>query len=101
MKLSDDHIALLRNTIGLEPIDNSNPSIPQLERHFGDHTFYVNKEGLYVWERREDGQAGEEMIVAYRIASWADAANSSLTPRDPVEIDLVIDVSAASPDRNR
>lgn len=94
MRLSDEHIHVLRQSMGLEPIAEDNPSMPHLQQHFGDHTFYIDENGLHIWQRKEQGEAGQDVLHAFRVAFWADEERTSLAPHEPVDIDVAVDVAA-------
>jgi len=72
MKLNQDQIGVIQEKTGLAPVPSQAVADSGLADHFGDHTFYVDKEGMYVFEEARlpanDG-AGREAVVAVKIAT--------------------------------
>lgn len=94
MKLTIEQIEGIRDQAGIDPIPQTEAVIDVLQHHFGDHTFYVDEEGLRVWESIDDEQAATEKLQAYRVASWADEEKNALVPHDPIPMDSVVELAS-------
>src|SRR5262245_29580765 len=60
--------------LSAEAIPAGHPMMPQLERLFGDHTYFLDSRGLSIVEPVEEGQADGKLGVVVNLASWADAS---------------------------
>lgn len=98
MKLST---ARIRQTLGqLEqqdafrdtvPVPEDNPALPKLNDLFGDHTFFLDSEGLHIVEPAEPiaaADAPKGQVV--KLASWADEGHTSLKAQRPEPTEIVV-----------
>jgi hypothetical protein len=72
LKLDMTQIEHIRVQTGIQPIPELEPSQSRLEEHFGEHTFYVDPLGLYIWEIFDESETAQKEVMALQIASWAD-----------------------------
>jgi hypothetical protein len=83
MKLNATQLKQTLNQYDAQVLPDDHPAVTQLNNLFGDHTFFLDGDGLKVLEPAEapeiDGQAGE--VVS--LADWSDATLSSLRPHEP------------------
>jgi hypothetical protein len=90
MKLNATQVKRTLSQFDAEVLPDSHPAIPQLNTLFGDHTFFLDSDGLNVLEPAEtteiEGHAGE--VVS--LASWSDATLTSLRPHEPEPTGVVI-----------
>ena len=98
MKLSAQQIEQLRDQMSLDPIPDDDGSAEELRNVFGDHTFYVDSDGLYIWEPIESGQMGVQAANAVKVAIWTDDKRAGLVTHDPQPTDIVINFAANDPD---
>jgi hypothetical protein len=67
--------------------------IPQLQRLFGDHTYFLDGKGLNIVEPVNEEQDGGQRAVVVNLADWVDGADkNSLEPHSPEVTELVIDL---------
>ncbi len=90
MKLTSTQIERTLNQFHAEPIPDSHPVIPQLQRLYGDHTYFIDNSGLNIVEPTESDQQGTELGLVVNLANWNDASPRSLEPHDPEPTDVVI-----------
>ncbi|MDP2333928.1 MAG: hypothetical protein Q8M19_24900 [Reyranella sp.] len=94
MKMNSAQIERTLHQLQAEAIPVEHPVMPQLERLFGEHTYFLDGNGLNIVEpveaekEKSNGQQG----VVVNIASWTDASTASLEPHPPESTDLVIDL---------
>ena len=91
MKMNSAQIKQTLHQIDAQAIPAGDPAMPQLERLFGGHTFFLDSEGLNIVEpvvEQNDGRRG----VVVNLASWTDADKVSLQPHEPESTDLVVDL---------
>ena len=90
MKLNATQVERTLSQFDAEVLPDSHPAVPRLNNLFGDHTFFLDGDGLNVLEPAEtpeaEGQAGE--VVS--LASWSDASLTSLRPHEPEPTGVVI-----------
>ena len=92
MKMNSAQIELTRHQLNAETIPEEHPAMPQLERLFGGHTFFLDSEGLSIVEPVEAEQNDRQRGVVVNLASWADETKASLEPHEPESTDLVVDL---------
>ena len=113
MKLTSQQVASVKQELGADPVEETNPAMESLRKAFGDHTFYLANDGLFVLEpadevlREEPGSKtaseGEETPARpmgqparlIRIAAWTDENKKALQPAPPQVSDTVVDLAAA------
>jgi len=89
-KLTTQQIEEVQSQTGVTPIPEDNPAVEQLKGHFGDHTFYADRNGLHVWEQGEEESEDSETLTALRIAAWADEEKTALVPHEPVPSNAIV-----------
>lgn len=94
MKLSANQIAHAADEIGAQPVPEDHPVVMQLTRIYGEHTFFVDGEGLEIVEvTRPDGSDNAACVV--KLASWTDDDRTRLAPHEPQATDLVVTLAPA------
>jgi hypothetical protein len=88
MKLNAVQIEQALTQFEAEPIPADHPAVTKLESLFGEHTFFLDGNGLNILEpaqtRRVDGgRLDRSSCVVMNIASWVDEKGSSLEPHEP------------------
>ena len=92
MKMNSAQIEQTLNQFDAQPIPAGHPAMPQLERLFGGHTFFLDSEGLNIVEPVEAEQNDRRRGVVVNLASWADEKAQSLQPHKPESTDMVVDL---------
>lgn len=93
MKLTDDQAAAVKETLGADPIPEDNPAMEELQKVFGEHSFYVGEDGLLVFEEVEEQTDSGRLVL---IAAWADEQKQGLQAVQPHPTDIVVDFAAPS-----
>ena len=93
MKMNPAQIEQTLSQFEAQAIPAGHPAMPQLARLFGDHTFFLNREGLNIVEPIEPEQNDGRGIVV-NLASWADETKASLEPHEPEPTEVVVDLKA-------
>ncbi len=91
MKLSEPQIKQVVGQTGATVIAQDHPAISELESNFGEHTFFLDDEGLHVWERPSGAEQESKKLVRMRVAAWGDEAKSSLVPHEPLPTQVLQD----------
>ena len=95
MKMNTAQIEQALHQFQAEAIPMEHPMMPQLERLFGEHTYFLDGNGLNIIEPVEAENGGQRGVVV-NLASWADAKAESFQPHRPESTDLVVDLGTDS-----
>jgi hypothetical protein len=90
MKLSSTQVKQTMTQLDAQVLPEDHPAVAQLNSVFGEHTFFVDRNGLKVLEPAEapdmQGQTGE--VVS--LAEWSDPELTSLRPHEPEPTGVLI-----------
>jgi hypothetical protein len=98
MKLNSARIDQAARQLQAQALADDHPLTQRLNGLFGDHTFFLDRNGLNIVEpgapnlampAEGDGESAEAVQVV-ELASWADEARNSLVPHDPEFTDIVV-----------
>jgi hypothetical protein len=90
MKLSSAEVALTLTQFEAQVIPDDHPLVPKLNELFGDHTFFLNGDGLNVVELNESARAGGPTGTVVNLANWGDTRLTSLSPHEPEPTEVVV-----------
>ena len=93
MKLSSASVDQARNQISVQPIPDDHPVAPQLAQLFGNHTFFLDEEGLLIIEPVDSTRGTSRMGKVVKLANWADANHSALDPHQPETTDVLVELA--------
>jgi hypothetical protein len=85
--------ALVERTLSqfeAETIPDNHPVIPQLRGLFGDHTFFLDGNGLNIVEPADTSQQRVQAGKVVNLASWNDEDPPKLAPHEPEATEVVI-----------
>ena len=95
MKLTSAQIERTLNQYEAKALPESHPLVPQLSELFGDHTFFLDGNGLNVVEPTAvPVQDGTEAVRVINLASWADNSRKSLAPHEPEPTDAIVELGS-------
>jgi hypothetical protein len=89
MRLSSSQVERALNQFDAQAIPDDHPVMAQLSELFGEHTFFLNTEGLNVVEPAEPSQDGETCKVV-NLADWTDKSLTQLAPHPPQITGVVV-----------
>ena len=89
MKLSPERVNQALGQFDAQVVPEDHPSVPQLNDMFGDHTYFVDGNGLNIVEPTSSA-GGQEAGQVVNVASWSDESQSRLTPHEPEPTDVVV-----------
>ena len=89
MKLTDSQAATAREVLGADPIPADHPVAAQLSETFGDHSFYLDNNGLLVFEPVSDEP---DKSCLFLIAAWTDEDRKQLGGIQPQATNIVLDL---------
>ena len=90
MKLSSAQVARTLSQFEAHAIPDDDPLVPRLNELFGDHTFFLDSNGLNVVEPRDVRDAGSQEGTVVNLANWSDSKLTSLAPHEPEPTDIVV-----------
>jgi hypothetical protein len=94
MKLNAARVQKTLDQYDARAIPEDHPAMPELNGVFGEHTFFLDGNGLAVVEPAEPKSGGAETGKVVRLASWKDANRTSLAPHPPEATDIVVELEA-------
>ena len=92
MKLNAAQIERTLHQLDAEAIPPEHPVVPKLERLFGDHTYFLDDNGLNIVEPLESEKSDGRLGVVVNIANWTAANPASLQPHEPESTERVVDL---------
>lgn len=93
MKLTSAQIERTLSQFEAKALPESHPLVPKLNELFGEHTFFLDSNGLNVVEPTSDAsQAGARAARVVNLANWGDANLTSLAPHEPELTDAIIEL---------
>ena len=93
MKLSPVQARRLEQQIDAQIIPEDHTLLPQLEQAFGQHTFFLDSEGLNIVEPSPDDQRMGNIV---KLASWIDDKHTTLEPSEPEAMPVEIRLGPGS-----
>jgi hypothetical protein len=95
MKLSPQAVEQTLNQFEAQALPDNHPAVPQLNQLFGEHTYFLDGNGLHIVESGKGTDSGSHRGVVVKLASWSDSSRTSLAPHPPESTDLVVVLEAA------
>ena len=88
MKLNTAQVARTVSQLQVEPLPDDHPLVPQLNRIFGDHTYFLDGSGLNILEPAAAAlevppSSIGEVGVLVNVANWTDSNPPKLEVHEP------------------
>jgi hypothetical protein len=90
MKLTSAQVERTLTQFEGEVIPDNHPVVPQLNKLFGEHTFFLDNHGLNIVEPAEAGGARAQSAKVVNLANWSDANPDRLEAHEPEPTDVVV-----------
>ena len=90
MKLNTALVERTLNQFDAQAIPENHPVVQQLNSLFGDHTFFLDANGLNIVEPREQTDSGSQSGQVVKLAGWSDDNRTSLAAHQPELTEVVI-----------
>jgi hypothetical protein len=92
MRLSPQRVERTLHQFEAQAIPENHPTVPELNRLFGDHTFFLDDQGLHIVEPTASDEPGSPAGQVVKLASWNDASRTSLAAHAPEPTDVVVEL---------
>jgi hypothetical protein len=97
MKLTAEQIDGVTSQFEAQAVPQDNRMIAELNNIFGEHTFFLDNNGLHIVEKlAEPEEAGAPMVRVVKLASWTDPDHRTLAAHPPEPTNLVINLDKAA-----
>jgi hypothetical protein len=93
MKLSAKQLERAALQLGARAVPDDHPVVSQLTQLYGDHTFFLDVDGLEIVETDQSAVPSVPAKVV-KLANWADAKCTKLTPHEPQATDVAVDLDS-------
>jgi hypothetical protein len=97
MKLTSEQIDGVTSQFEAQHVPQDTRMIAELNRLFGEHTFFLDNNGLHIVEElAEPEEAGAPIVRVMKLAGWADPDHKTLAAHPPEPTDVVINLDKAA-----
>jgi hypothetical protein len=96
MKLTPVRIDRALSQIEAQVVPENHTVMPQFNRLFGDHTFFIDGSGLNIVELEDADDDGAEIGRVVKLASWIDESHTSLAQHERELTDMVVVLGRAA-----
>jgi hypothetical protein len=83
VKLSTALVERALDRFDAQALPESHPAMATLSKVFGEHTFFIDGNGLNIVQPAIRYDSGSEMGQVVKLATWEDATRTSLKPHEP------------------
>jgi hypothetical protein len=90
MRLNSAQVKQALTQMEAHVLPDDHPAVTELTNVFGDHTFFLDENGLKVLEPTEPPETGAQSGEVLSLADWTDATLTSLTPHAPEPTGTVV-----------
>lgn len=80
MKLTSAQVKHTANQLDAQAVPDDGELVPELQKLFGDHTFFLSSTGLHIVDPTESEDTVGRVV---RLARWTDSHRKTLAPHDP------------------
>src|SRR5262245_18300807 len=95
MKLTSEQVERTLAQFEAQAVPSNHPAVPQLSEMFGDHTFFLDSNGLNIVEPMEGGpETAAQPAQVVNLANWADETLTRLAPHEPEPTDAIVDLGS-------
>jgi hypothetical protein len=96
MKLTAAQVEQTAAQFEAEAVPEASPLVPELSRVFGEHTFFLGRDGLHIVDPIEHDEADLPAGRIVKIASWTDSDRTALAAHDPEFTDVIVALDHAA-----
>lgn len=96
MRLTPAQIKQTTSQFEAQPVPDESQLTPELNRVFGDHTFFIANSGLHIVDALEPTEDGTRAGRMVKLATWTDSHHTTLAPHNPEFTDVVVELDKAA-----
>ena len=97
MRLTSEQIDGVTSQFEAQPVPQDDRLLAELNRIFGEHTFFLDNSGLHIVEKlAESEEPVARTVRVVKIASWTDPDHRTLAAHRPEPTDVVINLDKAA-----
>jgi hypothetical protein len=97
MKLTSEQIDGVTSQFEAQHVPQGSRMIAELNKVFGEHTFFLDNNGLHIVEElAEPEEVGAPIVRVVKLASWTDPDHRTLAAHPPEPTDVVINLDKAA-----
>ena len=96
MKLNAVQLRKVEEQFGVEAIPEEEPVTSDLKEAFGDHTFFLDADGLNIVELKVFPESSIGNVV--KVASWSSDEQTKLLRHEPEVLSITVDLEPGEPD---
>ncbi|MFL5003264.1 MAG: hypothetical protein ACJ8DY_23030 [Xanthobacteraceae bacterium] len=94
MKLTATQVERTLSQFEAQAIPDDHPAVSQLNELFGEHTFFLDSNGLNIVEPAEPAEAGVQAGRVVNLANWSDENLTKLAPHEPEPTDAIVELGS-------
>ena len=94
MKLTSSLVERTLSQFEGQAIPDDHPMVSKLSELFGDHTFFLDSNGLNIVELADFPRTGPQTARVVNIADWSDEERTSLSLHEPEPTDAIIELGS-------
>ena len=95
MKLNAVQLRKVEEQFGVEAIPEEDPVTLDLKEAFGDHTFFLDVDGLNIIEPNVIPESSIGNVV--KVASWSSDEQTELLRHEPELLPITVDLESGEP----
>ncbi len=95
MLLKSAQLRRVEAQLGIEAVPDEHPVTPKLKEAFGDHSFFLDAEGLNIVEPNPSPESDSGNVV--KLASWTDN-KTKLQGHEPEVLPVKVEIGSEEPD---
>ena len=93
MKLTSTQIERTLSQFEAQAIPESHPVLSRLNELFGDHTFFIDSDGLSIVEPIDGAAPGSTQAArVVNVANWSDDSLTNLAAHEPEPTDAIVEL---------
>ena len=102
MKLTTPQIEHAEDQLQSAAISENAEVMTELRNIYGDHTFFIDPDGLHILEAFGEDQPADgngEVLTVVQLASWTDENRTNVTTHEPRRTDKQLVTADLPPDQ--
>ena len=92
MKLTSAQIERTLSQFEAQAIPENDPVLTRLNELFGDHTFFVDSDGLSIVEPMTGCSGSTQAARVVNVANWSDDSLANLAAHEPEPTDAIVEL---------